>query len=42
MDILTALWVDIVCLALAFVFFNGGITGKFYTHGRGVILSGLS
>ena len=29
-------WADIIGLAIAVVLFNGALTGKFYTHGRGV------
>jgi len=35
MNILTALWPDLIALALGVVFLNGAITGKFYTHRRG-------
>jgi hypothetical protein len=35
MNILDRYWADLISLAIILVFFNGAITGNFYTHGRG-------
>jgi hypothetical protein len=32
---LNRFWADLICAAIAIVFLNGAITGRFYTHGRG-------
>ena len=35
MNIPDKIWVDLIGTALALVFVNGALTGKFYSHGKG-------
>jgi hypothetical protein len=35
MSFLNIFWLDLLALALAMVLFNGALTGRFYSHGRG-------
>lgn len=35
MGILNLFWPDLICAALAVVFLNAALTGRFYTHGKG-------
>jgi len=35
MDIFNLFWPDFICAALAVVFLNAALTGRFYTHGKG-------
>jgi len=35
MTVWDTFWVDLLALAGTLVLFNGAITGRFYTHGRG-------
>lgn len=35
MNFLSIIWFDLLALALALVLFNGALTGRFYSHGRG-------
>ena len=35
MKLLESLWPDLFGIAFALVFLNGGLTGRFYTHGKG-------
>jgi hypothetical protein len=30
-----SLWIDLIGLSVALVLFNGSLTGRFYSHGRG-------
>jgi len=35
MNFLNIFWFDLLALALVMVLFNGALTGRFYSHGRG-------